>query len=84
MILVVAVILTVVLVVSAGKIDLTTLPQLEYFVKPQDTLWGIATMYKPDSVNIQYYVYRLRELNKITPELYPGQKIIIFDGRNYQ
>ena len=49
-----------------------------YIVKEGDTLWEIAEEYKPEGYEIRKYVEKVRELNDITPDIYPGQQIKIY------
>lgn len=48
----------------------------EHVVSPGDTLWKIAVQYRPD-VDPRETVWEIQELNGITPNIQPGQVILI-------
>lgn len=53
----------------------------EYEVQSGETLWEIATMYRPKDMSIQEYIYNLKEYNNIGSIIYPNQvlKILVYE-----
>ena len=53
----------------------------EYEVQSGETLWEIATMYRPKDMSIQEYIYNLKEYNSIGSIIYPNQvlKILVYE-----
>lgn len=49
----------------------------EYEIKSGETLWSIASNYRPSNMSIQEYIYNLEQFNQITPDIRPAQKIQI-------
>lgn len=47
-----------------------------YVVKQGDTLWSIAKKTNPDK-DPRKVIFEIREINNITPIIYPGQEILI-------
>ena len=84
-ILIIAIILAVILVVSADKIDLIGLQKIEHTVRRGETLWSITNIYRPNSVQPQIYIDELKRINDLeTVVLVPGQIITIIDGMDYR
>lgn len=52
-----------------------------YEIRSGETLWSIASTYRPESMSIQEYIYYLEQENGINAEIFAGQtiKILIFD-----
>jgi hypothetical protein len=40
-----------------------------------ETLWGVATQYRPQDMSIQEYIYNVKEYNGIGSTVYAGQTI---------
>ena len=55
------------------KIDET----FAYTIQAGDTLWSIASNYRPKTMSIQEYIFNLQKYNNISPEIYPQQEIQI-------
>ena len=49
----------------------------EHTVQSGETLWGIATAFRPQTMSIQEYIYNLKQFNNIDSTIYPAQKIQI-------
>lgn len=49
----------------------------EYEIQSGETLWSIATQFKPHYMSIQEYIYNLREYNNIDCLIYPNEVIQI-------
>lgn len=47
-----------------------------YIVEPGDTLWQVAKELKLKQ-DVRQTVYEIRKLNDITPQIYPGQEILV-------
>ena len=47
----------------------------EYEVRSGETLWSIASNYRPETMSIQEYIYNLKDFNNIGSMIYPEQKI---------
>jgi len=48
---------------------------LDYTIKSGETLWSIASNYRPENMSIQEYIYNLREYNNCGCIIYPNQVI---------
>lgn len=49
-------------------------------VQSGDTLWEIAVLYAPKSMNLHAYVHELKRINQLeSPFLYIGQRLILPD-----
>lgn len=59
-----------------GDIENYELKKLE--VREGDTLYSIAGKYKHKDDDIRWYIYKLKEINNIDSQIYPGQTIYIF------
>lgn len=46
-----------------------------YEIKSGETLWSIASKYKPETMSIQEYIYNLQAYNNIGCLIYPKQEI---------
>jgi|GEM_PF-1366913 len=58
--------------------DLSLTDVKTYDVRSGDSLWKIAKLHKPDHMNIQYYIDRLKELNGLTDSmLFEGMLLYI-------
>lgn len=49
----------------------------EYTVQSGETLWSIASAYRPEHMSIQEYIYNLKEYNNIGSMVYANQKLQI-------
>ena len=49
-----------------------------YVVKQGDTLWGIASEYKPERMRYDDYIYLIERENNIGAGLKQGQEIMIY------
>mgnify|MGYP003304354775 CR=1 FL=1 len=49
----------------------------EHSVQSGETLWSIATEYRPQTMSIQEYIYNLEQYNNINAQIFPHQKIQI-------
>lgn len=54
-----------------------------YIVEPGDTLWDIADKYREDDVDIRKAYMDIMKTNNIRGDqrIYPGQRLLIKDGR---
>lgn len=54
-----------------------------YVVEPGDTLWDIADKYREDDVDIRDAYTDIMETNNLRADqdIYPGQRLLIKDGR---
>lgn len=46
-------------------------------VQSGETLWGIASENRPETMSIQEYIYNLKQYNNIGSTIYENQKIKI-------
>lgn len=53
----------------------------EHIIQSGETLWSIASNYKPSCMSIQEYIYNLREFNKCDCLIYPNEvlQILIYE-----
>ena len=49
---------------------------VEHVVRAGESLWGLSKQYNP-GMDPRESVWHIREVNNITPLIYPGQKLII-------
>lgn len=47
----------------------------EYEVRIGETLWSIASDYRPSTMSIQEYIFNIQRFNNINSIIYPEQKI---------
>ena len=66
-----------VLAIKALNNDLVLDHTEEYEIQSGETLWSIASNYRPERMSIQEYIYNLEQFNQITPDIRPSQKIQI-------
>jgi len=57
--------------------DKTPMVEDTYIVTKGDTLWGIATTYKPNSMSYEQYIHEVTKLNNNSSELKIGQELKI-------
>jgi len=57
--------------------DDTPMVMQEYVISEKETLWQIASEYKPKEMSYEQYLYELRQVNEDISTIYPGQKINI-------
>lgn len=48
-----------------------------YTIQYGDTLWSIASLYRPKTMSIQEYIFNLQQFNSIGSVIYPQQEIQI-------
>lgn len=49
----------------------------EYTIQSGETLWSIASTFRPSTMSIQEYIYNLQQFNQINSTIYPEQTIQI-------
>ena len=74
-ILAITILLAIVILSNQSKHELVETQN--YTVQVGDTLWSIASNYRPRTMSIQEYIFNLQEFNNISPEIYPQQEIQI-------
>ena len=71
------------LVVAIGVLSVSDTPTYEwkrtlYLVNHEDTLWSICHKYCPDKMDIQEYIYLIKqENNMVSSTIYAGDTLII-------
>lgn len=60
---------------NAGQATVFSDQYIEYIVEPGDTLWSIAREHRAVRQDIRDVIWEIREVNEITPMIYPGQAI---------
>lgn len=50
----------------------------EYVISQGDTLWSIASEYKPSGMRYDDYIYLLKQANDIDSSIAAGQTIMVF------
>ena len=71
------------LVVAIGVLSVSDTPTYEwkrtlYLVNHEDTLWSICHKYCPDKMDMQEYIYLIKqENNMISSTIYAGDTLII-------
>lgn len=64
--------------------DVLGLEIVRYEVQAGDTLWNIASRFKPKNMHMQAYMYEVRMLNGLDDVmLRPGQVLYVYDGRGH-
>lgn len=55
---------------------------VSYVVEPGDTLWGIASVYKPNDMRYDDYIYQLKQHNGISARIKDGQviEVLVWKG----
>ena len=74
-ILAITILLAIVILSNQSKHELVETQN--YTVQVEDTLWSIASTFRPKTMPIQEYIYNLEQYNNISPAIYPQQEIQI-------
>ncbi|TQR46726.1 LysM peptidoglycan-binding domain-containing protein [Paenibacillus popilliae] len=46
-------------------------------VQPGDTLWGIASSYKPEHTDTRQFIYEIVELNQLKGDILPAGEVLL-------
>ncbi len=70
------IVLALLLILLCGAVRPRCEPVTEsYYVKPGDTLWGIALEFKQPGQDTRKYIDEIKKINGITATIYEGQEI---------
>ena len=65
-------------VLGSGKTPIYEWTRTLYFVNHNDTLWSICREYCPDKMDLQEYIYLIKqENNMVSSTVYAGDTLII-------
>ena len=60
------------------RVEYEVVGTFSYVVSENQTLWDIASEYKPDGMDIREYIFELRKLNNLDDAtIYPNQELTI-------
>lgn len=76
--LIILVVATVICVKNEKQQELKAVE--DYTIQSGETLWSIGSAFRPETMSIQEYIYKLEELNNITADIKAGTiiKVLIY------
>lgn len=64
--------------VISHRVEYEVIGTFSYVVSENQTLWDIASEYKPDGMDIREYIFELRKVNNLDDAtIYPNQELTI-------